>query len=154
MRLAAAGWHDELHVRRGQSSDGREIAFARLERPAILGVVYRGGSMWDVMLLMAMMSMLGWVWRSLGRSAGDINNNGIRALAAAMETVWGKKPLYRREGGSIGVVAMLQNVCGVESGLVGGGLPDDNVHSPNERMHLPTWYRNMDAFIHFFFTTG
>ena len=81
----------------------------------------------------------------------DVNTNGVRAMAAAMETVWGRQPLYRREGGSIGVVAMLQNICGVESGLVGGGLPDDNVHSPNERMHLPTWYRNMDAFIHFFF---
>ena len=81
----------------------------------------------------------------------DINTNGVRAMAAAMETVWGKQPLYRREGGSIGVVAMLQNICGVESGLVGGGLPDDNVHSPNERMHLPTWHKNMDAFIHFFF---
>jgi acetylornithine deacetylase/succinyl-diaminopimelate desuccinylase-like protein len=80
----------------------------------------------------------------------DIHTNGVRAMAAAMETVWGKKPLYRREGGSIGVVAMLQNICGVESVLVGGGLPDDNVHSPNERMHLPTWYKNMDAFIHFF----
>jgi len=81
----------------------------------------------------------------------DINTNGVRAMAAAMETVWGRQPLYRREGGSIGVVAMLQNVCEVESGLVGGGLPDDNVHSPNERMHLPTWHKNMDAFIHFFF---
>ncbi len=81
----------------------------------------------------------------------DVNNNGVRAMAAAMEIVWGKQPLYRREGGSIGVVAMLQNICGVESGLVGGGLPDDNVHSPNERMHLPTWHKNMDAFIHFFF---
>lgn len=81
----------------------------------------------------------------------DVNTNGVRAMAAAMETIWGKPPLYRREGGSIGVVAMLQNICGVESGLVGGGLPDDNVHSPNERMHLPTWHKNMDAFIHFFF---
>ncbi|MDD2922895.1 MAG: dipeptidase [Anaerolineales bacterium] len=81
----------------------------------------------------------------------DVNTNGIRALAAAMETVWGRQPLYRREGGSIGVVAMLQNICGVESGLVGGSLPDDNIHSPNERMHLPTWYKNIDAFIHFFF---
>jgi acetylornithine deacetylase/succinyl-diaminopimelate desuccinylase-like protein len=81
----------------------------------------------------------------------DINTNGVRAMAAAMETVWSRKPLYRREGGSIGVVAMLQNICGVESGLVGGGLPDDNIHSPNERMHLPTWHKNMDAFIHFFF---
>jgi acetylornithine deacetylase/succinyl-diaminopimelate desuccinylase-like protein len=81
----------------------------------------------------------------------NLDTPGVRAMASAMETVWGRKPLYRREGGSIGVVAMLQNIAGVESGLVGGGLPDDNVHSPNEHMHLPTWYKNMDAFIHFFF---
>lgn len=81
----------------------------------------------------------------------DITTNGVRALHQAMEAVWGKAPLYRREGGSIGVVAMLQNICGVESGLVGGGLPDDNVHSPNERMHLPTWHKNMESFVHFFF---
>ncbi len=81
----------------------------------------------------------------------DMNTAGVRALHQAMETVWGKAPLYRREGGSIGVVALLQNLCGVESGLVGGGLPDDNVHSPNERMHLPTWRRNIEMFVHFFF---
>ncbi|GAB4538015.1 MAG: dipeptidase [Anaerolineales bacterium] len=81
----------------------------------------------------------------------DVNTKGVRALDAAMRSVWGRAPLYRREGGSIGVVAMLQSICGVESGLVGGGLPDDNIHSPNERMHLPTWRKNMDAFIHFFF---
>jgi acetylornithine deacetylase/succinyl-diaminopimelate desuccinylase-like protein len=81
----------------------------------------------------------------------DVNNPGVIALASAIEAVWGKPPLYRREGGSIGVVAMLQETCGVESGLVGCSLPDDNVHSPNERMHLPNWFMNMDAYIHFFF---
>lgn len=81
----------------------------------------------------------------------SLDTKGIQAMDAAMQTVWGRAPLYRREGGSIGVVAMLQNFSGVESALVGGGLPDDNIHSPNERMHLPTWYKNIDAFIHFFF---
>jgi len=28
---------------------------------------------------------------------------------------------------------------------------DDNMHSPNEKLHLPTWYRGIDAFIHFYF---
>jgi acetylornithine deacetylase/succinyl-diaminopimelate desuccinylase-like protein len=95
-----------------------------------------------------------WEVKMLHESSWAITNtetSGVRALAAAMETVWGKKPLYRREGGSIGVVAMLQNIVGVESGLVGGSLPDDNIHSPNERLHLPTWYRNIEEFIHFFF---
>jgi acetylornithine deacetylase/succinyl-diaminopimelate desuccinylase-like protein len=97
---------------------------------------------------------INWEVKELNKSPWSITNldtNGIRALHKAMESVWGCAPLYRREGGSIGVVAMLQNICGVESGLVGGSLPEDNIHSPNERMHIPTWHKNIDAFIHFFF---
>jgi acetylornithine deacetylase/succinyl-diaminopimelate desuccinylase-like protein len=84
----------------------------------------------------------------------DLENPGVRAMHKAMETVWGTRPLYRREGGSIGAVAMLQQICGVESVLVGMGLPSDNVHSPNEHLHLPTWYKGIDAFIHFFYNLG
>jgi acetylornithine deacetylase/succinyl-diaminopimelate desuccinylase-like protein len=84
----------------------------------------------------------------------DLNNPGVKAMHDAMETVWGVRPLYRREGGSIGAVAMLQQICGVESVLVGMGLPGDNVHSPNEHMHLPTWQKGIEAFIHFFYNLG
>jgi acetylornithine deacetylase/succinyl-diaminopimelate desuccinylase-like protein len=84
----------------------------------------------------------------------DLNNPGVKAMDKAMEAVWGTRPYYRREGGSIGAVAMLQQICGVESVLVGMGLPSDNVHSPNEHMHLPTWYKGIDAFIHFFYNLG
>ena len=81
----------------------------------------------------------------------DLNNPGIKAMNDAMETAWGVRPFYRREGGSIGAVALLQQICDVESVLVGMGLPSDNVHSPNEHMHLPTWHKGIDAFIHFFY---
>jgi acetylornithine deacetylase/succinyl-diaminopimelate desuccinylase-like protein len=84
----------------------------------------------------------------------DLNNPGVKAMHAAMEAAWGVRPLYRREGGSIGAVAMLQQICGVESVLVGMGLPSDNVHSPNEHLHLPTWRKGIDAFIHFFHNLG
>jgi acetylornithine deacetylase/succinyl-diaminopimelate desuccinylase-like protein len=81
----------------------------------------------------------------------DLNNPGVKAMNDAMETVWGVRPFYRREGGSIGAVAMLQQICGVESVLVGTGTPSDNVHSPNEHLHLPSWYKGIDSFIHFFY---
>ncbi|HLF74915.1 MAG TPA: dipeptidase [Anaerolineales bacterium] len=81
----------------------------------------------------------------------DLDNPGVKAMHAAMEAVWGRRPYYRREGGSIGAVAMLQQICGVESVLVGMGLPSDNVHSPNEHLHLPTWRKGIEAFIHFFY---
>jgi acetylornithine deacetylase/succinyl-diaminopimelate desuccinylase-like protein len=84
----------------------------------------------------------------------DLNNPGVKAMQDAMTAAWGVAPFLRREGGSIGAVAMLQQICGVESVLVGMGLPTDNVHSPNEHMHLPTWYKGIDAFIHFFNNLG
>jgi len=47
-------------------------------------------------------------------------------------------------------VAQMQRVLGIESVVAGFGLPDDNVHAPNEKLHLPTWYRGIEALIHFF----
>lgn len=73
-----------------------------------------------------------------------------RSLARALETVWGKPPVYKREGGSIPVVADMQKILGVDSILTGFGLPDDCIHSPNERLHLPTWYKGIEALAHFF----
>ncbi|WP_322807919.1 dipeptidase [Thermanaerothrix sp.] len=82
-------------------------------------------------------------------SITDRHHPGVRALAQALKSVWGKEPLYRREGGSVPVVGMMQRILGLESALSGFGLPDDHIHSPNERLHLPTWYRGIQAVIEF-----
>lgn len=87
---------------------------------------------------------------SAGAALTETNSAGVQALAKALETVWNKKPYFKREGGSIGSVVMLQKYVGVDSLLTGFGLPDDNAHSPDERMHLPTWYKGIEAFVHFF----
>jgi acetylornithine deacetylase/succinyl-diaminopimelate desuccinylase-like protein len=76
---------------------------------------------------------------------------GVRAMSKAMQTVWGKKPHLLREGGSIGVVVQLQKRLGVDSLLSGFSLPDCDAHSPNEKQHLPTWYRGIEALIRFFY---
>jgi acetylornithine deacetylase/succinyl-diaminopimelate desuccinylase-like protein len=81
----------------------------------------------------------------------DRHTPGMAAMEQAMESVWGKPPVYRREGGSVPVVVQLQSSLGVESINCGFSLPDDNAHSPNEKLHLPTWYRGIDTLIHFFF---
>ena len=86
-----------------------------------------------------------------GTAITDLNSAGVKAMADGLKTVWGKRPLFRREGGSIGAVAQLQEFAGIESVLTGFGLPEDNIHSPNERLHLPTWYKGIDSLIHFFF---
>ncbi len=81
----------------------------------------------------------------------DIHNPAVKALSDALETVWGTRPVYRREGGSIPVVVEMRRKLGVESVLTGFGLPDDNLHAPNEKLNLPIWYRGIEALIHFFY---
>jgi acetylornithine deacetylase/succinyl-diaminopimelate desuccinylase-like protein len=83
-------------------------------------------------------------------SISDRDNAGVRAFADALETVWGMRPYFKREGGSIPVVGTMQQLLSVESVIGGFGLPDDNFHAPNEKLHLPTWYRGIEALVHFF----
>lgn len=75
----------------------------------------------------------------------------VAALSQAMEQVWGVKPAFKREGGSIPIVAQLKSILGMPTILTGFGLPDDNLHAPNERLHLPTWQRGIETLIHFFY---
>jgi acetylornithine deacetylase/succinyl-diaminopimelate desuccinylase-like protein len=84
-------------------------------------------------------------------SISDIKQPAVKALEAAMQTVWGVRPFFKREGGSIPVVGQMQAILGIESVLTGFGLPDDNLHAPNEKLHLPTWRRGIDTLINFFF---
>ncbi len=72
-----------------------------------------------------------------------------KAMSKAMERVWGVPPVLKREGGSIPVASDMQKILGVESVLVGFGLPEDAIHSPNESQHLPTFHKGIEALIHF-----
>ena len=87
-------------------------------------------------------------------SISDRHSPAVQALAAAMETVWGKRPVFVREGGSVPVVAQFQRHLGVDSVNTGFGLLDDGAHSPNEKLHLPTFHRGIQALIHFIFNLG
>jgi acetylornithine deacetylase/succinyl-diaminopimelate desuccinylase-like protein len=84
-------------------------------------------------------------------SISERDSAAVQAMAKAQETVWGVRPIFRREGGSVPVVGHLQSQLGIESINVGCGLPDDQLHSPNERMHLPSWEKQIDSLIHFIY---
>jgi acetylornithine deacetylase/succinyl-diaminopimelate desuccinylase-like protein len=84
-------------------------------------------------------------------SITDLQLPATQAFSKAQETVWGKKPVFRREGGSVPVVSEMQQILGVDSVLSGFGLTDDNIHGPNEKLHIPTWYRGIDTLIHFIY---
>jgi acetylornithine deacetylase/succinyl-diaminopimelate desuccinylase-like protein len=83
-------------------------------------------------------------------SLTDRNSSGVRALTKAMEAVWGKAPLFCRSGGSIAAVGQIQTVLGLDSVLTGFALPDSQMHGPNERLHLPTWEKGIEALVNFF----
>jgi len=87
-------------------------------------------------------------------SISDRHSSGVKALSRAMETVWGVKPLFERGGGSVPVVTQFKKYLGVESVNTGFSMASDNAHSPNEKLHLPTWYRGIDTLIHFFYNLG
>lgn len=74
---------------------------------------------------------------------------GYENLANALSETWGKPVTLKREGGSIPVATNMQEILGVKSLLTGFGLPDDAIHSPNERQHLPTWTKGVQALIRF-----
>jgi acetylornithine deacetylase/succinyl-diaminopimelate desuccinylase-like protein len=82
------------------------------------------------------------------------NNNFIRAAATAMEQVFGNKTVYIRSGGSIPIVGSFERELGVPSVLMGFGLPDDNLHSPNEKFYLPNFYRGIEAVARFLELAG
>ncbi|MGD1991711.1 MAG: dipeptidase [Anaerolineae bacterium] len=73
----------------------------------------------------------------------------MAAAARAYEAGFGVEPVFRREGGSITVTATFQKELGIDTILMGFGLPDDNLHAPNEKLHLPNYYRGIETIIHF-----
>jgi acetylornithine deacetylase/succinyl-diaminopimelate desuccinylase-like protein len=72
------------------------------------------------------------------------------AMKDALQTAFGKQPIFQRGGGGIGAVSMFKQTLGIDSVLTGFSLYDDNFHGPNEKLHLPTWKKGMLALVHFF----
>jgi len=69
----------------------------------------------------------------------------IAKAAAALQETFGARTVYMRSGGSIPVVGLFDRHLGIPSVMMGFGLPDDNLHSPNEKFYLPNFYRGIDA---------
>jgi len=74
---------------------------------------------------------------------------GVNLFFNALKDTWGVDPIRKREGGSIPVATSMKNILRVDSIITGFGLPDDQIHSPNERMHLPTHHKGVEAIIRF-----
>ena len=79
-----------------------------------------------------------------------INSPGVQAAVVALEKGFGKKPLYQREGGSIPIVVQFKNILGLDTVLLGFGLPDENAHAPNEFINLDNFFGGMRTCVHFY----
>ncbi len=84
----------------------------------------------------------------------DRDSVAMKAAARAYAEAFGREPVFARRGGSIPVVATFQSVLGLDTVLMGFGLPDDRLHSPNEKFHLPNFYRGIETVIHFMHELG
>ena len=84
-------------------------------------------------------------------SVSDRKSTWVQSFYEAAERTWKVSPVYKREGGSVPVVSDFKKILNVESVNTGFGLPTDNMHGPNENLHLPTWEKGIEALIRFFY---
>ena len=74
----------------------------------------------------------------------------IKVAAKAFSDILGKKTVFIRSGGSIPIVGDFATYLGIPTVLMGFGLPDDGLHSPNEKYHLENYYKGIMTVAHFF----
>ena len=71
----------------------------------------------------------------------------MKAAARAYEKGWGATPIFTRGGGSIPVVAEIADLMGIPVVMMGYGLDDDGLHSPNERFSIEMFERGIETAI-------
>jgi acetylornithine deacetylase/succinyl-diaminopimelate desuccinylase-like protein len=75
------------------------------------------------------------------------DNRFIQAATAALHEIFQKDTVYIRNGGSIPIVGAFARALKVPSVLMGFALPDDNLHAPNEKFHIPNFYRGIESVV-------
>lgn len=75
----------------------------------------------------------------------DPTNRFVQAAAQAMTETFRSETVFTRSGGSIPIVNLFEKHLNIPSVMLGFGLPDDNIHSPNEKLYLPNLFRGILA---------
>lgn len=72
-----------------------------------------------------------------------------KAAAKAIETSFGKVPIPTRGGGSIPIIALFERTLGLKTVLMGFGLDNDNIHSPNEKYDVANYFKGIETIPYF-----
>ncbi len=80
----------------------------------------------------------------------DPDHPAIRTAARAFSEVFGKTTVFTRSGGSVPIVGDFAHHLGIPTVMMGLGLPDDALHSPNEKFNLENYYTGIKTVAHFF----
>jgi acetylornithine deacetylase/succinyl-diaminopimelate desuccinylase-like protein len=83
-----------------------------------------------------------------------VDNPYVQSATRALHEVWGKDTVFIRTGGSIPIVGDFDRHLGVPSVLMGFGLPDDNLHAPNEKFNLKNFELGITSIIRFLEEVG
>jgi len=85
----------------------------------------------------------------------DSHAPAVQATAQAYQHGFKAEPIYMRGGGSQPIVSDMIAQLSPPDGsdipvvMIGFGLPDDNTHAPNEKLHLPNFYNGINTVIHY-----
>jgi len=75
---------------------------------------------------------------------------GYKAAEAAIAEAFGKQAIPTREGGSIPITALFQQLLGLDPILLGFGLDTDDIHSPNEHYGVDNYFKGIETIALFF----
>ena len=73
-----------------------------------------------------------------------------KAAEDAVAVAFGKRPLAVRRGGSIPIISTFEQVLGIKTVLMGFGLEQNAIHSPNESCTLDFFYKGIESVAEFY----
>lgn len=77
------------------------------------------------------------------------DSHAYKAAAKALKTTFGKDPIPTRGGGSIPIIALFERTLGLKTVLLGFGLDNDNIHSPNEKYDVANYFKGIETIPYF-----
>ncbi len=82
------------------------------------------------------------------------DNHFVKTATEAMREVFGKETVFVRGGGSIPIVGDFERELKIPTVMMGFGLPDDNLHAPNEKFNLSNFHRGTESIARFLSALG